>query len=181
MRFTPTPLSGSFVIDLQPFEDERGWFARFYCKDEFAQIGHTREWVQMNHSFTREKGAVRGMHFQLPPFRETKMVRCISGCVYDVIVDLRSGSPGFLKVFGAELSAGNKKMLYIPEGFAHGFQVLEENSELIYLHTETYQPGSEGGIRYDDPMLGIIWPQAVTTVSERDRSHPLLTENFKGI
>jgi dTDP-4-dehydrorhamnose 3,5-epimerase len=181
MIFTPTTLAGSYVVGLTPYKDERGWFARFYCKDEFAAIGHTKEWVQMNHSFNNYKGALRGMHFQLPPYRETKMVRCIAGSIYDVIIDLRSGSASFLQFYGIGLSAENKQMLYIPEGFAHGFQVLEDNTELIYLHTEMYTPNSEGGIRYNDPAVNIEWPLPVGVVSERDASHPLLTKNFKGI
>ena len=181
MIFTPTSLKGSYLIDLQPYSDERGWFARFYCKDEFKQIGHDKEWVQLNHSVTFEKGALRGMHFQIAPCREIKMVRCVVGVVYDVIIDLRKDSETFLKWFGAELSAENKKMMYIPEGFAHGFQCLSQNCELIYHHTEFYKPGSEGGIRYNDPVIGIEWPLEVTTISARDQSHPYLDENFKGI
>ena len=181
MTFTATGLAGSYVIDLEPRQDERGWFARFYCKTEFAAIGHQKEWVQMNHSFTREKGALRGMHYQRPPFREIKLVRCIAGSVYDVIVDLRAGSASFLQCFGVELSAQNKRMLYIPEGFAHGFQVLTENTELIYLHSEFFTQGAEGGLRHDDPMLQIKWPLPITVISERDGNHPFLTDNFKGI
>src|SRR5688572_15692356 len=126
MTFTPTELKGSFVIDLEPFIDDRGWFARFFCKREFESIGHTKEWVQLNHSMTIKKAALRGMHFQVPPFSEIKMVRCISGSVYDVIIDIRKDSDTFLKWFGVELSAENKRMIYIPEGFAHGFQCLTE-------------------------------------------------------
>lgn len=181
MIFTPTTLSGSFTIDLEPFSDDRGWFARWYCKEEFAAIGHTKEWVQMNHSFTRTKGTVRGMHFQLPPYREIKLVRCIAGHILDVIIDLRKGSPDFLRYTTAELSAENRRMMYIPEGFAHGFQTLEDNSELIYLHTETWRKGSEGGIRYDDKAVNIPWPLPVSVVSERDAGHPFITYNFNGI
>jgi dTDP-4-dehydrorhamnose 3,5-epimerase len=181
MTFTPTPLQGSFVIDLNVFKDDRGWFARTYCKDEFAQIGHDAEWVQMNHSFTTQKGTIRGMHFQLPPFEEIKMVRCISGAVYDVIIDLRKDSKTFLQYFGTELSAGNRKMLYIPKGFAHGFQTLADNVELIYHHNQFYKPGVESGIRYDDPAVGIQWPLQAVNVSERDLNHPLTDNNFKGI
>jgi len=180
MIFTRTPLAGAYIIDLQPFSDERGWFARFYCKDEFFQIGHTKEWVQLNHSVSYEKGTLRGLHFQLPPYREIKMVRCIAGAVLDVIVDLRGDSPSFLSCFAQELSAENKKMLYIPEGFAHGFQTLTGNAELIYHHTEFYKPNAEGGLRYDDPALGIQWPLPVTVVSERDSNHPFVDKNFKG-
>jgi dTDP-4-dehydrorhamnose 3,5-epimerase len=181
MIFTPTPLAGAYCIDLQPFSDERGWFARFYCKEEFSGIGHTKEWVQMNHSASNEEGTLRGLHFQLPPFREIKMVRCIRGAVLDVIVDLRRDSPSFLSHFSQELSAENRKMLYIPEGFAHGFQTLTDHAELIYLHTEFYRPNAEGGVRYDDPALGIQWPRQVTVISERDSKHPIIDKNFKGI
>jgi dTDP-4-dehydrorhamnose 3,5-epimerase len=181
MKFTPTPLSGSFIVDLQLFSDERGWFARTFCKKEFEEIGHRKEWVQLNHSFTRHKGSLRGMHFQLPPFAEIKMVRCIAGAVYDVIIDLREGSSTFLQWFGAELSADNKKMLYIPEGFAHGFQTLADNCELIYHHTSFYTPGAESGIRYDDAKIGIEWKAPVVEISERDKHHPYLTDSFSGI
>ena len=125
MIFIPTPLKGSYEIVLEPKGDNRGWFARFYCKKEFEQINHTKEWVQMNHSFTSTKGSIRGMHFQNPPYAEVKLVRCIAGAVYDVIIDLRKDSPTFLQHYGTQLSAENKKMLYIPEGFAHGFQTLD--------------------------------------------------------
>ena len=181
MIFTAAPLAGAFTIDLEPVSDERGWFARFYDKKEFGLIGHTKDWVQLNHSVSTAKGTLRGMHFQFPPFREIKMVRCIAGAVYDVIVDLREGSPTFLRSFGTELSARNNKMLYIPEGFAHGFQTLEPDSALLYHHTEYYTPGAEGGFRYDDPAFAIQWPLAVTVISERDARHPFVDKNFKGI
>jgi dTDP-4-dehydrorhamnose 3,5-epimerase len=121
------------------------------------------------------------MHFQVAPYREIKMVRCIAGAVYDVIIDLRKDSATFLKWFGSDLSAENKRMMYIPEGFAHGFQCLSNDCELIYFHTEYYEPGFEGGIRHDDPAVSIKWPLNVTTISERDQLHPTLDENFKGI
>jgi dTDP-4-dehydrorhamnose 3,5-epimerase len=181
MIFNSTPFSGSYIIDLEPFTDERGWFARYYCKDEFLKIGHTKEWVQMNHSFSRNKGAIRGMHFQLPPHSEIKMLRCIAGSVYDVIIDIRKNSPTFLQWTGVELSAENKRMLYIPEGFAHGFQCLEDNCELIYHHSAFYIPGAEGGIRYNDPMINIKWPLPLTVISARDKGQPYLDETFKGI
>lgn len=181
MIFTPTTLPGSYTIDLSPFSDSRGWFARTYCKSEFAQIGHTKEWVQINHSFTAAAGAIRGMHYQLPPFTEIKLLRCIAGAVFDVIVDIRKDSPTFLQWFGTELSSTNKKMLYIPAGFAHGFQTLSADCELIYHHSELYTPGAEGGLRYNDPALGIEWPLPPTELSERDKQHPLLNANFTGI
>lgn len=179
--FSETALKGSFIISLKPYSDERGWFARTYCKKEFAAIGHDKEWVQLNHSFTAAKGTIRGMHFQHPPFSEIKMVRCIAGAVLDVIVDIRKDSATFLQWFGIELSAANQEMIYIPEGFAHGFQTLENNSELIYHHTEFYQKGVEGGLLYNDPLLNIQWPLAIQNISARDTNHPLLNNNFKGI
>ena len=181
MNFIETTLKGSYIIEPKPFVDERGWFARTFCKEEFKQIGHTREWVQMNHSFTTTTGTIRGMHFQNPPFSEIKLVRCISGSVYDVIIDIREDSPTFLQWFSIELSAMNRKMIYIPVGFAHGFQTLSENSELIYHHSEFYKPGVENGILYNDPIVNIQWPLNISTISERDQQHNLITENFIGI
>jgi len=181
MTFTETSLKGSYIIEPKPFVDERGWFARTFCKEEFQKINHNKEWVQLNHSFTNRTGTIRGMHYQNPPYTEIKLVRCIAGSVYDVIIDLRKGSPTFLKWFGIELSALNKKMIYIPEGFAHGFQTLADNSELIYHHSEFYKPGVENGIRYDDPTININWKLAVTSLSDRDKQHNYLTENFIGI
>ncbi|MDF2188765.1 dTDP-4-dehydrorhamnose 3,5-epimerase [Paraflavitalea sp. CAU 1676] len=181
MIFTPTTLEGSYVIDIEQYSDSRGWFARFFCKKEFSAIGHDKEWVQLNHSANFRQGTLRGMHFQCPPFREIKMVRCIAGSVFDVIVDLRKESKTFMNWYGTELSATNRKMLYIPEGFAHGFQTLSDNSELIYHHTEFYTAGSEGGIRYNDPRLNIQWPLSVSIISDRDKTHPYLDQHFKGI
>lgn len=180
MKFFPTPLIGAFVVEPEPLSDQRGWFMRTYCKNEFASIGHGKEWVQMNHSFTAEAGTIRGLHYQVPPYEEDKLVRCIAGAVFDVIVDLRKDSASFLRSFCVELSAQNRKMLYIPAGFAHGFQTLHDNTELIYHHSEFYTPGAEAGIRYDDPMTGIQWPLPVTTISDRDLGHPFLNESFKG-
>jgi dTDP-4-dehydrorhamnose 3,5-epimerase len=181
MIFKETKLKGSFIIEVNPFMDERGWLSRTYCKNEFEKINHHTEWVQLNHSFTQHKGTVRGMHYQLPPFGEIKMVKCIAGAVFDVIVDLRKKSCTFLQWFGAELSGQNKKMMYIPQGFAHGFQSLTENCELLYHHTEFYQPSVEAGIKYNDPKVNIKWPLMVTNISERDTAHTYIDANFKGI
>lgn len=181
MKFEETHLPGSFVVDISWKEDNRGWFARTYCKDEFKQIGFREEWVQLNHSYTKKKGAIRGMHFQRFPFMEIKLVRCIAGKVMDVIIDLRESSSTFLEHFEIELSAQNKQMLYIPQGFAHGFQCLTDDCELLYHHSEYYKPGYEDGIRYNDPMLNITWKAEPTDISERDLNHPLLDSNFKGI
>ncbi len=181
MNFEETPLLGSFIISLLPHADKRGWFARYYCKDEFSKIGHNKELVQFNHSFTNLEGSIRGLHYQQEPYKEIKLVRCIAGAVFDVLVDLRKGSPSFLRWFGVELSAENKKMVYIPEGFAHGFQTLTANCELLYHHSEIYEPNVEAGIRYDDPILDINWPVAISEISDRDKSHKYLDLNFKGI
>lgn len=181
MIFTETPLEGSWLVGLEPIIDDRGWFARTYCKNEFSQIGHSQEWVQLNHSYTKEKGTVRGMHFQVPPYSEIKLVRCIAGAVYDVIIDLRKDSRSFLHYFGTELSAANKTMLYIPAGFAHGFQALTGDCELIYHHSQFYMPGVEGGIRFDDAMVNIQWPLPPVNISPRDNAHPYLDVTFKGI
>jgi dTDP-4-dehydrorhamnose 3,5-epimerase len=181
MIFSPTKLKDSYVIDLQPYSDDRGWFARYYCKNEFGEIGHTKEWVQMNHSVSYKKGTIRGMHYQLPPYSEIKLVRCIAGVVFDVLVDLRKDSETFLQWFGVELSAENRTMIYIPEGFAHGFQCLGDHCELLYHHTEIYKPEAESGIRYNDPMIKIEWPLPASVISERDAGHSFLTKDFKGI
>lgn len=181
MIFKSTGLEGLYVVELTPMSDERGWFARTYCKKEFEKIGLKKEWIQSNHSFTNKKGTLRGMHFQLPPNCEAKLIRCISGAVYDVALDLRKDSPTFLKWFGVELSAENKKMILIPEGFAHGFQTLADDSELIYNHSEFYTPDSEGAVRYDEPRVNIQWPLEALHISEKDSKHPYLTADFKGI
>lgn len=179
MIFEQTILQGNYIVHPEPKGDERGWFMRTYCKELFKNIGHEKEWVQMNHSYSANKGVVRGLHFQQPPFAEIKLVRCVRGRVFDVAVDLRTSSPTFLKWVGVELSADNKNMMYIPEGFAHGFQTLSEDAELVYLHSEYYRPQAEGGLLYNDPAIGISWPETVTQVSERDRSFSVITENYK--
>ena len=171
MIFTETPLKGSYIITPEPRGDSRGWFMRSFCKKDFAAIGHAGEWVQMNHSFTAQKGSVRGMHFQLPPHEEIKLVRCTAGSVYDVIIDLRKDSPTYLNWFGEVLSAENKKMMYVPNGFAHGFQALTDNAELLYNHSEYYHASFESGVLYNDQKINIQWPLPVTEISERDKSH----------
>ncbi|MBS1644359.1 MAG: dTDP-4-dehydrorhamnose 3,5-epimerase [Bacteroidetes bacterium] len=181
MEFQNTSIDGLVTINLKTFEDDRGWFARTFCKREFGAIGHTAEWTQMNHSFTKQKATIRGLHYQIPPFSEVKMIRCIAGEVFDVAIDLREHSKTFLQWHGEILSAKNRKMLYIPAGFAHGFQTLSEDCELIYHHTSYYEPNFEAGIRYDDPVLNVQWPLPPALVSERDRGLPYLSTNFKGI
>lgn len=178
MRFTETCLKGAYIIEIEPMEDERGFFARSWCQKEFAAQGLNPDFVQCNISFNKEKGTLRGMHYQVDPHAEAKLVRCTMGAIYDVIIDFRSESSTFRQWFGIELTAHNHKMIYIPEGFAHGFQTLEEDSELLYLHTEFYSAEHEGGIRYNDPMINISWPLEVTGISEKDQNHPVLSYNF---
>jgi len=181
MKIKQTPLQDAFSIEPEPFEDGRGLFARVFCQQELQDILKNKNIVQINHSITKKKGAIRGMHFQYPPKAENKMVKCLRGSVFDVIIDLKKGSPTFLKCHGETLSSENMKMLYIPEGFAHGFQTLEENSELLYLHTEFYSPEHEGGVRYNDLAINISWPLDVTDISEKDQNYPLLSQDFEGI
>jgi dTDP-4-dehydrorhamnose 3,5-epimerase len=181
MKILESPFKNAFVLETEPYIDHRGKFARIYCQDELKQIGHDKQIVQINHSLTRKRGAVRGMHFQYPPKAEVKMVKCLRGSVFDVIVDLRQDSPSFLQWYGGVLSDDNLKMMYVPEGFAHGYQTLEENSELFYFHTEYYSPEHEGGVRYNDPRINITWPIEVTEISEKDQKYPLLSEEYEGI
>ncbi len=181
MIFTETFLKGSFVIDVNLYEDNRGWFFRSFCETEFASHGLNTKWVQHNHSFTELAGTLRGMHYQMPPYDEVKLIRCIAGEVYDVIIDLRYNSPTFLKWFGIKLSAENKKMIYVPNGFAHGFQALQGKSELLYQHSAEYTPGYERGISYRDEVVNIIWPKPITVISERDMNHPTFDASFQGI
>jgi dTDP-4-dehydrorhamnose 3,5-epimerase len=180
-EFLSTPLSGLTVVLRKPIEDDRGFFSRFYCAEELAEAGLRKPIAQINHSFTRKKGAVRGLHFQYPPHTEAKVVSCLRGEVFDVAVDLRKNSPTFLHWHAEILSASNHKSLLIPEGFAHGFQTLTEDCELIYLHSESFHPESEGALNIADPMLEIDWPVALTEISERDRLHPWIHSNFEGI
>ena len=181
MKITPLPLKDSYLIVPDPFKDNRGQFARIFCKKEMSAAGLTKNIVQVNHSLTVQKGVVRGMHFQYPPKAEIKMVKCLNGEVFDVIVDLRKDSPTFLKWHGEILSEANMKMIYIPEGFAHGFQTMEKNCKLLYFHTEFYNSGFEGSVRYNDPLINISWPLEITDISSKDRKHPLLADDFSGI
>lgn len=181
MNFIATPLAGSFIVELEQFRDDRGCFARTFCQREFARIGFDGKIVQINHSLTRKPGTVRGMHYQRPPESEIKIIRCVAGAVFDVMVDLRAGSPTFLQWHGVELSAENLKMVFIPEGFAHGFQALTGGVELIYHHSAFYSPAHEGGVRHDDPALGIRWPLPATDLSARDRMFPPIDRHFKGL
>ncbi len=181
MKFVNTDIKDMYVIELEPFQDERGSFSRVFCEDEFKEIGLTKKIVQINNSSTTKKGAIRGMHFQLPPKAEIKIVKCIKGSILDVGIDLRKDSPTFLQWHGEILSANNIKMLIIPEGFAHGFQALEENIEMIYFVTEFYTPQYEGGVRFNDPKIKINWPLDVTEISKKDNEWPYIDDNFNGI
>jgi dTDP-4-dehydrorhamnose 3,5-epimerase len=181
MHFHETGLAGAYIIDLEPFQDERGLFARTFCKREFEQIGHHKEFVQFNHSHSSTAGTLRGLHFQHPPFSEIKLIRCIKGAVWDVIVDIRQDSPTFLEHIGVELSESNMRMIYVPAGFAHGFQTLEDHTELIYHHTAYYAPEAEGGLYYKDLRLGIQWPLEPTVLSDKDQKHASMTNSFNGI
>lgn len=176
-----TDLTGVSWVETGYRADERGSFARLFCTTELAGLVGRRSIVQINHSKTSRVGAVRGLHYQLPPHAEMKLVRCIRGKVWDVAVDLRAGSATLLRWLAVELSADNGRMLAIPEGCAHGFQVLEPNSELLYLHTNEYAPQHEGGLSPLESRLSIQWPLSVVDLSERDQTHPALPENYTGI
>ena len=170
MEFHPLSLSNAYTIELEPRGDERGRFTRLFCAGELKEIGHTKPIVNVNHSYTRKKGTIRGMHFQYPPDSEIKIVKCIRGAIWDCIVDIRKDSPTYLKWEGVELTEDNDRMIYIPEGFAHGFQSLCDDVEMIYFHTEYYKKSSEGGLKFDDPKIGITWQLPVTEISQRDLS-----------
>ena len=179
--FIPTPLTGLMLVQRKAIEDHRGFLSRFYCAEEFRAAGIDKPVAQINHTLTRQRGAVRGLHFQHPPHAETKVVSCLKGEILDVAVDLRRDSPTFLHWHGEILSAANRKSLLIPEGYAHGFQTLTEDCELIYLHTSPYHPESEGALNVADPRLNIAWFLPVNDLSERDRNHPFINQNFQGI
>ena len=173
MIFTETPLSGAWTIDLELREDDRGFFARTFCMREFEEHGLESFTAQCNLSFNHQAGTMRGMHYQLPPATEAKLVRCVKGAIYDVIIDLRPDSPSYLQHFGVRLDDENRRALYVPGMFAHGYQALTDGAEVSYQVSEFYTPGQERGIRYDDPQFGIDWPMKVTVISEKDASWPL--------
>ncbi len=172
MMFTETPLSGAFLVDLERRADERGFFARAFCEREFGARGLATRFVQMNDSVSTRKGTLRGMHYQLAPNAETKLVRCVRGAIHDVVLDLRRDSPTFGRSFGAELTAENRTMLYVPKGFAHGFITLTDDVETIYLVDEFYAPERERGIRWNDPRFAVAWPSPPVVMSDKDRAHP---------
>ena len=172
MIFTEAPLSGAYVIEPEKHSDERGFFARVFCEKEFSEQDLASHFVQTNNSLARTKGTLRGMHYQLRPATEVKLVRCIRGALYDIILDLRDGSPTFGRHFGTQLTGENRKMLYVPKGFAHGFITLEDDTETFYFVDEFYSPERERGIRWNDPSFGIQWPLDPVVISEKDSSHP---------
>jgi dTDP-4-dehydrorhamnose 3,5-epimerase len=181
MIFTKTKLPGAFIIDLEEKPDQRGFFARTFCAQEFTDHGLKPMIAQCNLSFNHIKGTLRGMHYQLLPAAETKLVRCTQGAIYDVIVDMRPEFPTYLSHIGVELTAENRRALYVPEMFAHGYQALTDGAEVMYQVGEFYTPGYECGLRYDDPLLEISWPLAVTEISDKDRNWALLESILIGV
>ena len=178
MIFKKTSLDNAYVISLEKKEDERGFFSRMFCKKIFDDFGLNNNIVQINTTLTSRKGTVRGFHFQYPPYSETKIVKCLRGKIFDVIVDIRKSSETFGNWFSIELSSKNRKMIYVPQGFCHGFQTLTEDVELLYFHSEYFHPHSEGGLAYDDKDLNIKWPLPISEISHRDLNHPTL-QNIK--
>ncbi|MGH8539176.1 MAG: dTDP-4-dehydrorhamnose 3,5-epimerase family protein [Stenotrophobium sp.] len=181
MKLHRTPLAGLMRIETTPIQDERGRFVRIFCETECAGLRSNLHWTQINMSGTLHKGTVRGMHFQFPPVAETKLIRCLRGRVFDVAVDLRADSPTFLHWHGVELSEAGSMQFFIPEGFAHGFQALTDDAQLLYLHTAAWSREHEGALRYSDPALSIAWPLPVTQISQKDRNASLLDGKFSGI
>lgn len=181
MKVHPTPLSGLQVVDTEPVGDARGRFERLFCERDWTPLRSDLRFVQVNLSTTARRGSVRGLHFQRAPAAEAKVIRCLRGEVFDVAVDLRADSPTFLRWHAVVLRAEEPREVFIPEGFAHGFQALSDDVQLLYFHTAPWTPACEGGLRYDDSRLAIAWPLPVTQVSERDRAHPLLDNDFTGL
>ncbi|MDQ2733490.1 MAG: dTDP-4-dehydrorhamnose 3,5-epimerase family protein [Pseudomonadota bacterium] len=178
---TPTALQGLIVVERQRLADHRGYLSRFFCAEELSAARFSLPIAQINHTLTHQRGAVRGLHFQHPPHAEDKLVSCLRGEVFDVAVDLRTGSETFLQWHAEILSADNGKSLMIPQGFAHGFQTLSDNCELLYLHSRPYTAGAESALNARDPALDIYWPLTFTDISERDAQHPHLTPDFTGV
>lgn len=176
MIFTHTPLDGAYLIEPERLSDERGFFARVFCNDEFREAGISFEIAQANVSMNTHRGTVRGMHYQAVPYQEAKCVRCTKGAIYDVIIDIRPESPTFTKWIGIELTDENRQTLFVPEGFAHGFQTLRENTEVFYLMSTPYEATSGRGVRHDDPRFDIDWPVEVSMISEKDNSWPTFDE-----
>lgn len=176
MQFIATRLPGAFILELERQEDERGFFARTWCEKEFVQHGLNPRLLQCNVSFNRKRGTLHGMHFQIAPHAEAKLVRCTRGAIYDVLVDLRPESPAFKQWLAVELTADNYRMVFIPAGFAHGYQTLVDETDVFYQMSGFYHPESARGVRWDDPAFGIIWPLPNPLISDKDRSYPDFTE-----
>jgi len=176
VKFKETKLKDAYFVELDRIEDERGFFARSWCAGEFEEHGLNPDLVQCNVSFNKKKGTLRGMHYQAAPHEEAKLVRCTTGALYDVVIDLRPDSPTFKQWFGVEMTAESRRALYVPEGFAHGFQTLEDDTEILYQTSEFYHAENARGVRYDDPAFGIEWPSSHITISPKDKSFPLLGE-----
>jgi dTDP-4-dehydrorhamnose 3,5-epimerase len=176
-----TPLDGVHLIQRKPIGDSRGFLERLYSIEDLQPLIGERSFVQINRTFTATRGTVRGLHFQRPPYAEMKLVTCLRGEVFDVAVDIREGSSTFLHWYGQVLSGANHRSLLIAEGFAHGFQTLTDDCEMLYLHSVSYRPDSEGGLRPGDPRIGIGWPLAIGELSSRDQAHPMVTSAFKGV
>jgi len=181
MRIDATPLPGLYEIQSTTVGDPRGRFTRLFCEQELRPIRPGLHFVQINLSDTNGQGTIRGMHYQMPPAAEAKLIRCLHGRIFDVAVDLRVGSPTFLQWHALELSEDNDRAVFIPEGFAHGFQTLTANVQLLYMHTAPWTPMSEAGLRHDDPRLAIVWPQSVSMVSDKDRSYALIDDAYTGV
>ena len=181
MNFIPLKLSGAYLIEHKLIEDHRGSFSRLFCKNELKKIGHTDDVVQISQSINPKPGTLRGLHYQKPPRAEIKIIKCISGAVFDVIVDLRRYSATFLQWCAVTLTKEDRKMIYVPKGFAHGFQTLERESHLIYFTTAFYSRSHEGALHYQDPLLSISWPLKISTISERDEQLPFITKRFTGL
>ena len=181
MKLHPTPLAGLVEIEQPAVGDARGRFTRLFCEQAFAPIRSHLHFTQINWSHTQGRGSLRGLHYQKPPAAEAKLIRCLRGRVYDVAVDVRAGSPTFLRWHAVELAEDNNRAFFLPEGFAHGFQALTDEAQLLYMHTASWTPDCEAGLRYDDPLLAIAWPLPVAQLSARDQSHPLIAPGFAGI
>lgn len=181
MIFHETPVSGVRLVELEKRGDSRGFFARMFCKNEFNEAGLETNFVQVNNSFSSKRGTLRGLHYQLPPAAEVKLVRCVRGALWDVVVDLRPDSPTFLKWYGAELSAENRHMMYVPRGCAHAFVTLTDDAEAIYMVSAFYSPSDERGVRWNDPRISIAWPIEPIELSAKDASWPDLDDEFHGL
>ena len=181
MKLHPTPLAGLVEIEQSAVIDARGRFTRLFCEQAFAPIRPHLHFTQINWSHTQGRGSLRGLHYQKPPAAEAKLIRCLRGRVYDVAVDVRADSPSFLRWHAVELGEDNNRAFFLPEGFAHGFQALTDEVQLLYMHTAPWAPDCEAGLRHDDPLLAIAWPLSVAEVSARDQRHPLIAPGFAGI